>query len=660
MLLPVPHGRRTHVLFAVLATVVLSQPEKVPPYPYTQPCKSEPLKSSLACDHTADLDARIGSLISQIPKDELAALFIDKALGIPSLNIPPYNWWSEALHGVSRCPYQQGGATPSPDAKPGDRGCCFADSTGVKKCPTSFPAGITTGCTFNKTLMRAIGTAVGTEARVASNAGQASLTFWTPNVNIFRDPRWGRGQETPGEDPTVNSDYAEQFVSGFQNGEDSDPRRIKASACCKHYAGYSLENWGPDGPGGATVDRHHFNAVITEQDLADTYYPPFTSCANRGNASGVMCSYNAVNGVPSCASKMLLTEKLRDKWGFDGYITSDAGAVSDVMNTHNFTDSNDTTCTAVLEAGMDNNAGGWFTDGNRGYGGQLASAIADGSVTTAVWQAALRNMLRVQMRLGMFDPDSTQPYRQYASDRVDTPGHRQLALEAAEQGVTLVKNIGGTLPLSSASLKIALLGPHANATTAMQSNYHGTAPYLISPAQGLEEFSNAVMVVQGATIAGTDTTKIPDAVKAATSADATVLIVGLDGTQEGEGHDRWALGLPGVQDELLEKVAAASKKPITLVVIAGGMVDLSAAKANPKVCSHQSSAISNQHQQSATCLAQTHPLFDTAGRSYFDCRIPRAGGRSCDREDPLRSQQPVRQAHADVVQEGVHQRLLDV
>jgi beta-D-xylosidase 4 len=228
------------------------------PYPVNKPCDKDPLKSSIVCDHTQDIDKRVEKLVSLIPIAELANLYSDETVGVPSLNIPPYNWWSEALHGVSRCPYQQGSATPSPDTKKGDSGCCFTTSSGDKKCPTSFPAGITTGCSLNKTLMFAIGTAVGTEARAVSNAGQASLTFWTPNVNIFRDPRWGRGQETPGEDPTVNSDYAAGFVGGFQTGE--DPTRIKASACCKHYAAYNLEKWGPDGPHGATVDRHHFNA----------------------------------------------------------------------------------------------------------------------------------------------------------------------------------------------------------------------------------------------------------------------------------------------------------------------------------------------------------------------------------------------------------------
>ena len=369
-----------------------------------------------------------------------------------------------------------------------------------------------------------------------SNVGIASLTFWTPNVNIFRDPRWGaslacishqraaylfarslcglcaagRGQEIPGEDPVLNSDYAEGFVSGFQTGE--DPNHLKASCCCKHYAGYSLESWSPNGPDDPhPTSRHDFNAIISKQDLTDTYFPPFMSCANRGNASGVMCSYSkpirvaqatgfrsvfsrqfvladAVNGVPSCASQGLLNINLREKWGFNGYVTSDCGAVGNVegRSAHHFTTTDDATCAVTLGAGMDNDCGGFFG----GKGGALDSAIKNGAVTKSVRESSLGNLIRVQMRLGMFDSDDDQIYRTYMTDRVDTPEHRSLALEAARQGMTLVKN-NGALPLSKTKVKtVAAVGPHCNATVALQSNYHGSAPYLISPAEGLAKYAS--------------------------------------------------------------------------------------------------------------------------------------------------------------------------
>ena len=394
----------------------------------------------------------------------------------------------------------------------------------------------------------------------------------------------------------LNADWAEHFVAGFQTGpstaaapapaagQQQRPAYLKASACCKHFAAYSLERYSP------TTSRHSFNAVVTEQDLADTYYPAFVACANRGNASGVMCSYNAVNGVPSCASKELLTENLRDKWGFNGYVTSDCGAVSDVANAHHFAPA-DKTCAVVLDAGMDSDCGTLGPDNF--FGLHLEKALASGSVSDAAWAGAARNLLRVQMRLGMFDPDVVQPFRQLGADAVDTPEHRQLALEAARQGLVLVKNDDGgsrsaVLPFSADAVRtIAVVGPHANATVAMQSNYHGKAPIpIVSPAAALANYAASVKCVQGCSIAGDDTSGIAAAAAAAAAADVAVLVLGLDSTQEKEGHDRTAISLPGQQAALLEAVAAAvaaTHKQLALVVISGGPVDLSAAKADPRV-----------------------------------------------------------------------------
>lgn len=541
-------------------------PPGAAPYPKTQPCAQAPLKGTPTCNSSKPIDDRVADLVSRIgeatkDKGTLFNMFSDESPGVPELNIAFYNWWSEALHGVSRCPY-------------GGQGCCFKLPDGSERCPTSFPAGITTGCSFNKTLMRAIGSAVGTEARVANNMGIASLTFWTPNVNIFRDPRWGRGQETPGEDPTLNSDYAEGFVGGFQDDEGLNGY-LKASSCCKHYAAYSME----DSEG---FTRHNFSATVSEQDLSDTYFPAFISCANRGRASGVMCSYNAVNGVPSCASKELLTDNLRDKWGFDGYVTSDCGAVKNVDTAHHYTNTTDATCKDTLGAGMDNDCGSYF--GRNGQKAALQPAIDDGSVTEKVWQSALSHLLRVQMRLGIFDPDHSNPARFWGPEKVDTPAHRALALSAAEQGIVLVKNANKLLPFSqNANKSVAVIGPSADATVTMQSNYHGRAPFLISPSQGLSNFSTNVKSVEGCKISGTDTSGIKEAVTAASEADHVVMVIGLDGTMEGEGRDRVDIKLPGVQHQLIKEVADAAKEPVVLVVMSGGPVDISVEKANPKI-----------------------------------------------------------------------------
>ena len=229
---------------------------------------------------------------------------------------------------------------------------------------------------------------------------------------------------------------------------------------------------------------------------------------------------------------------------------------------------------------MDSDCGGFF---GRDASGNLGKAIGDGSVPAATWRRALGNVYRVLMRLGYFDPDSKNPYRSYGLDRVDTAAHRQLALEAARQGMVLVKNDNKRLPLAKKDVKtLAAVGPNANATVTMQSNYHATAPFLISPVMGLEKYTTVNYAV-GCNIADNSTAGFADAVKKARAADVTVLVVGLDGSQEGEGHDRTTIDLPGVQGKLISAVAEASKDPIVLVVMSGGPVDVSAAKANPKV-----------------------------------------------------------------------------
>jgi hypothetical protein len=233
------------------------------PPPQPRPCDVAPGKGSVWCDHTKDLDTRVADLISKIQPEEVVGLFDNGAAGVKSLNIPKYQWWSEALHGVGGSP-----------------GVSFSTTT---PNATSFPQVILTASSFNISLFHAIGSAISTEARAFNNQGHAGNTFWTPNINIFRDPRWGRGQETQGEDPTLNSQYAANFPRGMQEGE--TPQYIKASSCLKHFAAYNLENWGG-------VDRHHFDAMVTEQDLQDTYYPPFMAGVTLGNASGIMCSYN--------------------------------------------------------------------------------------------------------------------------------------------------------------------------------------------------------------------------------------------------------------------------------------------------------------------------------------------------------------------------------
>jgi len=271
---------------------------------------------------------------------------------------------------------------------------------------TSFPQVCTTASAFNKTLITSIATTISTELRAFNNEGQAGLTAWTPNINIAVKPRWGRGQETPGEDPTANGIYAAHFISAFQaNGKS---KYVKASACLKHWDAYNLEDW-------HGVDRHHYDGNVTEQDLADSYQPAFEAGVREGEATSVMCSYQATNGVPSCANGDWNNKILRQAWGFKGYLTSDCGAVSDVQNTHHYTSTPDETIKATLiNGGMDIDCGGFVTS-------NLANSFKDGSIKVSDVTTPLVHQFNVLIELGLFDDATNQPYRQISAKDVNTP-----------------------------------------------------------------------------------------------------------------------------------------------------------------------------------------------------------------------------------------------
>ncbi|MQL96769.1 hypothetical protein Taro_029446 [Colocasia esculenta] len=264
------------------------------------------------CNSRLSIEQRAQDVVSRLTLQEKISQLGNTAAGVPRLGIPPYQWWSESLHGVS-------------NSGPG------VSFNGVLRSATSFPQVILTAASFNPRLWYLIGQAIGTEARAVYNVGEAKgLTFWSPNINIFRDPRWGRGQETPGEDPMTTSKYAVAYVRGLQGDTyqgGSLGTGLKASACCKHFTAYDLDRW-------KGVTRYGFNAVVSAQDLEDTYQPPFRSCVVEGRASGIMCSYNRVNGVPTCADYNLLSRTARGSWGFYGYITSDCDAVQVMRDNH--------------------------------------------------------------------------------------------------------------------------------------------------------------------------------------------------------------------------------------------------------------------------------------------------------------------------------------
>jgi xylan 1,4-beta-xylosidase len=439
------------------------------------------------------------------------------APGVPRLGVPAYNWWQEALHGVASSP-----------------GVNFSTS-GNYSHATSFPQPILMGAAFDDALITAVATVISTEARAFNNNGRAGLDFWTPNINPFRDPRWGRGQETPGEDPYHLSSYVHALIDGLQGGYDPKYKRIVAT--CKHFAGYDMETWNGN-------FRYQFDAQISTQDLVEYYIPPFQSCARDSNVGAFMCSYNAVNGVPTCADPYLLQDILRDHWGWTNeqqWVTSDCDAVQNVYLPHEYAATREEAVAKSLLAGTDLNCGTYYQN-------HLPAAYAQGLFNESVLDQALIRQYSSLIRLGYFDPPAQQPYRQLTFADVNTPNARYLALQAAREGITLLKN-DGTLPLSlSSNTRVALIGDWANASTQMQGNYYGVAPYLHTPLYAAQQLNITVNYAAGIGGQGDPTTNhwLP-VWDAANKSDIIVYVGGIDNSVESEGNDRYNINWMGDQ-----------------------------------------------------------------------------------------------------------------
>ncbi|XP_059077277.1 beta-xylosidase/alpha-L-arabinofuranosidase 1 isoform X2 [Cryptomeria japonica] len=509
------------------------------------------LSSFPFCSPSLTVGDRVKDLIGRLTLQEKVQQLVNAASAVPRLGIPAYNWRSEALHGVS-------------NAGPGTR---FG---GRVPGATSFPQVILTAASFNASLWEAIGQVVSTEARAMHNVGLAGLTFWSPNVNIFRDPRWGRGQETPGEDPVLTAKYASSYVRGLQDTDGSDSNRLKVASCCKHYTAYDLDNWNG-------VQSDTFDAKVTLQDLEDTFNPPFKSCVLDGNVASVMCSYNKVNGVPTCADKDLLRGTIRGEWKLNGYIVSDCDSVDVLYNSQHYASTPEDAVADVIKAGLDLDCGSFL-------GKYTESAVKAGKVDESLLDQALVNTFTTLMRLGWFDGDpANQPYGNLGPKDVCTEKHQELALDAARQGIVLLKN-DGTLPLAANKISsLAVVGPNANATKVMIGDYEGIPCKYTTPLQGLSAYSSILYAPGCANVACAGNGFLGAAVKAATEADATVLIVGGDQTLETEGRDRISLLLPGQQQQLVSEVANASKGPVVLVIMSGGPCDISFAKDEDKI-----------------------------------------------------------------------------
>ncbi|MED6221861.1 Endo-1,4-beta-xylanase 2, variant 2 [Stylosanthes scabra] len=514
--------------------------------------KNPTLAGYAFCNKSLSVSARVADLVGRLTLQEKIGNLVNTASDVSRLGIPKYEWWSEALHGVS-------------NVGPGTR------FSSVVPSATSFPMPITIAASFNSTLFETIGRVVSTEARAMHNVGLAGLTYWSPNINIFRDPRWGRGQETPGEDPLLTSKYAAGYVRGLQQ-TDGGGDNLKVAACCKHYTAYDVDNW-------KGIQRYTFNAVVSQQDLDDTYNPPFKSCVIDGNVASVMCSYNQVNGKPTCADPDLLKGIIRDKWKLNGYIVSDCDSVDVLFKNQHYTKTPEEAAAKSIQAGLDLNCGNFL--GRYTEGAVKQGLLDEASVTNAV-----SNNFATLMRLGFFDGDpSKQQYGNLGPKDVCTNANQELAREAARQGIVLLKNNKGSLPLNAKAIKsLAVIGPNANATRTMIGNYEGIPCKYTSPLQGLTalvptSFAPGCPDVQCANAV------LDDAKSVAASADATVIIVGANLAIEAESLDRINILLPGQQQLLVSEVASVSKGPVILVIMSGGGMDVSFAKTNDKISS---------------------------------------------------------------------------
>ncbi|EOY06887.1 Glycosyl hydrolase family protein [Theobroma cacao] len=484
------------------------------------------------CDKSLPYDVRAKDLVDSMSLVEKAEQMGDNtSVGIPRIGLPPYKWWSEALHGVA----DTGRSTKFDSAVPS---------------ATSFPTVILTTASFNQTLWKTIGQVVSTEARAMYNLGRAGLTFWSPNINVVRDPRWGRTLETPGEDPFVVGLYAVNYVRGLQDieGQDntSDPnsRPLKVSACCKHFAAYDVENY-------LGLDRLHFDAKVAEQDMVETFNRPFEMCVKDGDVSSVMCSFNRVNGIPTCADSYLLKKLVREDWNLHGYVVADCDSIAEIVKSHKWLDDTWEDASAqVLKAGL------------YGFG---------------LWR-----FLQVSSKRRFFD--GIPALASLGRKDICSEENIELAAEAARQGIVLLKNDNETLPLDATEIKsLALIGPHANATDAMIGNYAGIPCKFISPLEGFSAFGQVTYEMGCAEMKCQNDSMINSAVNASKQADATLLFVGLNLDLEAEWIDRKDLLLPGYQTQLVTEVAEASKGPVILVIMSATVVDISFAKINPKI-----------------------------------------------------------------------------
>ncbi len=520
------------ILFLSIVAIVLT-------YSYAQ---SEAEATFPFLNPDLPLEERVQDLVSRMTTEEKIAQLNYDAPGIERLGVPAYNWWNEALHGVARA----GKATV-------------------------FPQAIGMAATFDEGLIHRIATAISDEARAKFHANVANenriryggLTFWSPNVNIFRDPRWGRGQETYGEDPFLSGILGAAFVRGLQGDH---PTYLKTAACAKHYVVHS----GPE------KDRHVFDAIVSDKDLYETYLPAFKTLV-EADVEAVMCAYNRTNGEPCCANKRLLQDILIDEFGFDGHLLSDCWALVDFHEGHKVTANAVESAALALKSGVHLNCGNTYP--------HLSEALEEGMITEEMIDNALLTLLETRFRLGLFDPETNNPFTKIGPEVVNSEEHQQLALEAAHKSIVLLKN-DGVLPMDKNIRHLYVTGPNATNTDVLMANYYGVSGNMVTILEGLTDAVSPGTVIQykhGFLLDRPNVNPIDWTSGDAKSADAIIVAMGISGLLEGEEGesiasptkgDRFDMSVPENQIAFLKKLRDGNDKPIITVLTSGSPLDL--------------------------------------------------------------------------------------
>lgn len=495
-------------------------------------------------DPAQPIDVRIQDLISRMTLDEKVSQLVNNSREIPHLNVPEYEWWNEALHGVAR-----GGVA------------------------TVFPQSIGMAATFNPNLVLKVATAVSDEARVLHHAAVArdiryrysGLTFWSPSINIFRDPRWGRGMETYGEDPFLMSVMGVAYVRGMQGDDD---RYLKTAACAKHFVVHS----GPE------KLRHSFNAIASQKDMYETYLPAFKALVDVGVES-VMCAYNSTNDAPCCAHNHLVNEVLRERWGFKGHVVTDCGAIVDFYTNYNVAEGPVDAAALALKNGVDLNCGRIFYP-------HLITAVEQGLVSEHEVDVALSRLLSTRFKLGMFDPSELNPYANIPQEVLNSKEHRALSRKVAQESVVMLKN-NGALPLRNDLGRYFITGPNASSIQALIGNYYGVNNHYVTILEGIAgrvKLGSQVQYRPGVLLDRDNVNPIDWSSGSARTSDATIFVMGLTNLLEGEEGesiaspyfgDRLDYKVPQNQVDYLRKLKHNNPNPVIAIVTGGSPMDLS-------------------------------------------------------------------------------------